>query len=252
MIVSLFLRRSKVSEKVFPMIFHRAHLVREGKLGGQKKIFSRSELIVRNPSNRNLKHMENPMLVLPIVLTERLGLSAELAAIQLKQELSSAVPDWAQKAVNNVGAQVFATICIQDGGEVTGLKVSLQAPNTASVGSINFTCSVLIETFTRAQHRLKETVVEKWVSVAVEKRLKKGRELFDTSDQEIHQMISRLGYVTSSAHNQVEIQKYFFICLAKRWSCRAYVPVSQLIYAAFRSKAKGLLPPSDEWRRRGL
>jgi hypothetical protein len=36
------------------------------------------------------------------------------------------------------------------------------------------------------------------------------------------------------------------------WSCPAYVPVSQLIYAAFRSKAKGLLPPSDEWRRRGL
>jgi hypothetical protein len=36
------------------------------------------------------------------------------------------------------------------------------------------------------------------------------------------------------------------------WSCPAYVPVSQLIYAAFRSNAKGLLPPSDEWRRRGL
>jgi hypothetical protein len=36
------------------------------------------------------------------------------------------------------------------------------------------------------------------------------------------------------------------------WSCPAYVPVSQLIYAAFRSKAKGLLPPNDECRRRGL
>ena len=36
------------------------------------------------------------------------------------------------------------------------------------------------------------------------------------------------------------------------WSCPAYVPVSELIYAAFRSNAKGLLPPSDEWRRRGL
>jgi len=36
------------------------------------------------------------------------------------------------------------------------------------------------------------------------------------------------------------------------WSCHAYVPVSELIYAAFRSNAKGLLPPSDEWRRRGL
>ncbi len=32
----------------------------------------------------------------------------------------------------------------------------------------------------------------------------------------------------------------------KNWSCPAYVPVSELIYAAFRSNAKGLLPPSDE------
>ena len=36
------------------------------------------------------------------------------------------------------------------------------------------------------------------------------------------------------------------------WSCPAYVPVSQLIYAALRSKAKGLFPPSDECRRLGL
>jgi hypothetical protein len=36
------------------------------------------------------------------------------------------------------------------------------------------------------------------------------------------------------------------------WSCPTYVPVSQLIYAAFRSKAKELCPPNDEWRRRGL
>ena len=31
-----------------------------------------------------------------------------------------------------------------------------------------------------------------------------------------------------------------------RWTCRVYIPVSELIYAAFRSNAKGLLPPSDE------
>jgi hypothetical protein len=36
------------------------------------------------------------------------------------------------------------------------------------------------------------------------------------------------------------------------WSCHAYVPVSELIYAAFRSNAKGLLPPSDECLRLGL
>ena len=36
------------------------------------------------------------------------------------------------------------------------------------------------------------------------------------------------------------------------WFCPAYVPVSQLIYAALRSKAKGLFPPSDECRRLGL
>ena len=56
---------------------------------------------------------------------------------------------------------------------------------------------------------------------------------------------------------------FFYICaafylklrpvLARRyWSCPAYVPVSQLIYAAFRSKAKELLPPSDEFLRLGL
>ncbi|HHJ19512.1 MAG TPA: hypothetical protein ENJ84_06750 [Gammaproteobacteria bacterium] len=36
------------------------------------------------------------------------------------------------------------------------------------------------------------------------------------------------------------------------WSYHGYVPVSHFIYAAFCSNAKGLLPPSDEWRRRGL
>ena len=38
----------------------------------------------------------------------------------------------------------------------------------------------------------------------------------------------------------------------RSWSCPAYVPVFQLIYAAFRSNAKGLLLFSDEWRRREL
>jgi len=39
---------------------------------------------------------------------------------------------------------------------------------------------------------------------------------------------------------------------SRRWTCPAYVPVSQLIYAALRLKAKGLFPPSDECRRLGL
>ena len=39
---------------------------------------------------------------------------------------------------------------------------------------------------------------------------------------------------------------------ARDWSCPAYVPVSQLLYAAFRSNAKGLFPPNDECRRLGL
>jgi hypothetical protein len=34
--------------------------------------------------------------------------------------------------------------------------------------------------------------------------------------------------------------------LVHEWSCHGYVPVSQLIYAAFRSNAKGLFPRSDE------
>lgn len=40
--------------------------------------------------------------------------------------------------------------------------------------------------------------------------------------------------------------------LKAHWSCRVYVPVSQFIWAAFRSKAKGLLPPNDECPHRGL
>jgi len=38
----------------------------------------------------------------------------------------------------------------------------------------------------------------------------------------------------------------------QHWSCSAYVPVSQLIYAALRSKAQGLFPPREECRRLGL
>jgi crotonobetainyl-CoA:carnitine CoA-transferase CaiB-like acyl-CoA transferase len=37
-----------------------------------------------------------------------------------------------------------------------------------------------------------------------------------------------------------------------KWSCHACVPVSELIYAVFRSNAKGLLPPRDECLRLGL
>ena len=40
--------------------------------------------------------------------------------------------------------------------------------------------------------------------------------------------------------------------IAAKWSCSAYVPVSQLIYVALRSKAKGLFPPREECRRLGL
>ena len=37
------------------------------------------------------------------------------------------------------------------------------------------------------------------------------------------------------------------------WTCHGLVPVQVLAcYAAFRSKAMGLLYPNAEWRRRGL
>jgi hypothetical protein len=42
------------------------------------------------------------------------------------------------------------------------------------------------------------------------------------------------------------------LALFTDWSCHGLVPVFQLIYAAFRSNAKGLLLFSDEWRRREL
>jgi diacylglycerol kinase len=42
------------------------------------------------------------------------------------------------------------------------------------------------------------------------------------------------------------------LVLVAEWSCHACVPVSELIYAVFRSNAKGLLPPRDECLRLGL
>ena len=41
-------------------------------------------------------------------------------------------------------------------------------------------------------------------------------------------------------------------CAEMGGTCHAYVPASQLIYAAFRSKANGLLPPNDNCRLRGV
>ena len=75
----------------------------------------------------------------------------------------------------------------------------------------------------------------------------------------IRPLISKaVGYFRLGAHNQNNTIAASAIAERNnsghlsKWSCRAYVPTSQLLYAAFRSKAKGLLPPSDEWRRRGL
>ncbi len=36
------------------------------------------------------------------------------------------------------------------------------------------------------------------------------------------------------------------------WTCRVFVPLRLLVWATWRSKAKGLLPPNAECRRRGL
>ena len=36
------------------------------------------------------------------------------------------------------------------------------------------------------------------------------------------------------------------------WSCHVFVPPPLLVYATWRSKAKGLFPPNAECRRRGL
>ena len=52
--------------------------------------------------------------------------------------------------------------------------------------------------------------------------------------------------------NRIKWQNGTYAASNAEWSCPAYVPVSQLIYAAFRSNAKGLFPPNDECRRLGL
>jgi hypothetical protein len=57
---------------------------------------------------------------------------------------------------------------------------------------------------------------------------------------------SDLTYDGANGLPNIEEISDLVIAYHANWSCPAYVPVSQLIYAAFRSKAKGLLPPSDE------
>ena len=65
------------------------------------------------------------------------------------------------------------------------------------------------------------------------------------------------GFLFSVIKNALRYSPLIFLTVAQLvadswWSCRVYVPVSQLIYAAFRSNAKRLFPPRDECRRRGL
>lgn len=48
------------------------------------------------------------------------------------------------------------------------------------------------------------------------------------------------------------VERGYAISEVVEWSCPAYVPVSELTNVTFHSNAKGLLPPSDEWRQRGL
>ena len=64
--------------------------------------------------------------------------------------------------------------------------------------------------------------------------------------------LPRRSYQTALVENKACYHGVAYLMRIWDWFCPVYVPVSELIYAAFRSKAKGLFPPSDEWRRRGL
>ena len=74
------------------------------------------------------------------------------------------------------------------------------------------------------------------------------RSRFDLRDQHLADIggerFAIHGPFDDPGSNEPIVDKACDECLC--WSCRAYVPVSELIYAAFRSNAKGLLPPSDE------
>jgi hypothetical protein len=59
-------------------------------------------------------------------------------------------------------------------------------------------------------------------------------------------------WLSFSDLDEHELDAFVADVSAAVWFCHAYVPVSELTYAAFRSNAKGLLPPSDECLRLGL
>lgn len=156
------------------------------------------------------------MFALPVALSQKLMLSAELAAIQLKEKLDSELPLWAHSALSSRKIKIFATIGIDENDELKGLKLSLSEPTLSPENALHFPCTISTETFESVRSELSAEILENWVSAAVERRLKLGRELCEYSDDDLNQAIQSFGYLHFSRYDHIQIQAFFFVRLAQR------------------------------------
>lgn len=156
------------------------------------------------------------MFALPVALSQKLMLSAELAAIQLKERLDSELPLWAHSALNSRKMKIYATIGIDENNELMGLKLSLSEPALSPENALHFSCTISTETFESVRSELSTQILENWVSAAVERRLKLGRELCEYSDDDLNEAIQSFGYFHFSRYDHVQIQTFFFVRLAQR------------------------------------
>ncbi|WP_237279673.1 hypothetical protein [Sulfitobacter sp. M39] len=156
------------------------------------------------------------MLASPIALPVNLPPSVELAAIQLREKVYTSFPAWTANALSSVEVFVAVSIMFDSCGQYEGLKVALQSPIPNEKNAINFSCCVSVTSFEDAKSQLLENVVKNWISSAVERRLKFGRELIEYSDEDIVKMIKSFRYICMSSCDHIDIQAHFFSYLAKR------------------------------------
>jgi len=156
------------------------------------------------------------MLASPIALPVNLSPSVELAAIQLREKVYTCISNWAANALSSVEVTVGVSITFDEHEQYKGLKVAFQSPIPSEENAINFSCCLSVARVEDAKSELLENVVKNWISSAVERRLKIGRELIEYSDEDIVKMIDSFRYICRSSCDHIDIQTHFFSCLAKR------------------------------------
>lgn len=154
------------------------------------------------------------MLVLPVTFSsEKLDTFADFAAIQLKQQLVSAVAPWAREALNDVKSRVFFSVGIKDCGDVSELNVSLVEPFPSTDETVTFSAMVPMETVSLTQFGVRDAIHEHLTRLAVERRLKEGRELLEAEEDEVREMSE---WTFRCGSDQRENARYFMAFLACR------------------------------------